>query len=222
MKHILILVLFGMQFCAAQNSNPAIESSDPDALSLLEKIKFDYDAFESHLMEFKLTVEFPGEAIQVYNGILLQSGEKFELDLGDKLIISDDTTVWLYLKDRNELQINDADFGDDGEYMSPNRIFNLYKSKEFIFAISNSFYENSKSITQIECKPVDSDSEYSKMRLSVEDKSKKVHSFKIYSKDGSRYTMDFLSHKKNVDLNGDNFSFDISKFENIIVEDLRF
>ena len=203
-------------------SSNAQESSDPEAMEILEQIKEDFDKNGDHQIEFDLTVEYPGEANQVYSGRLLQSGEKFSLDLGDKLVISDNETVWLYLKERNELQINDADFGDDGEYMSPNRIFNLYMSKDYVFALSNNSYEDSKAVSHIECKPLDSDSEYSKMRLTVEDKGNRVKRFKIFSKDGSRFTMVLKEHKKNVKLAAKSFAFDASEYQDIIVEDLRF
>ena len=122
----------------------------------------------------------------------------------------------------SQSKINDADFGQDGEYMSPNTIFNLYKSDEFVFAIFQQSYENGKAITQIECKPRDPDSEYSKMRLTVEDHINAVKRFKIFAKDGSRFTMILNFHKKDVKLEEGTFRFDPEQYDDIIIEDLRF
>ncbi|MGA0257822.1 MAG: LolA family protein [Saprospiraceae bacterium] len=222
-----ILPLLSMMLCLShgligQSSGDSNELSDQQARDILEKIMDDYESHNSHHISFDLKIELPGEAPQTKEGSLIQSGEKFELDIDDKLIISDDETVWLYLKNDNEVQINDADFGQDGEYMSPNTIFNLYKSDEFVFAIFQQSYENGKAITQIECKPRDPDSEYSKMRLTVEDHINAVKRFKIFAKDGSRFTMILNFHKKDVKLEEGTFRFDPEQYEDIIIEDLRF
>jgi len=222
-----ILTVFGLLLCLchtsiAQSAGETKELSDKQALDILEQIMEDYESHNSHRISFDLKIELPGEATQIKKGSLIQSGEKFELDIDDKLIISDNETVWLYLKEDNEVQINDADFGEDGEYMSPNTIFNLYNSDEFVFAILQQNYENGKAITQIECKPRDMDSEYSKMRLTVEDQSNAVQRFKIFAKDGSRFTMILKSHERNVKLDEGTFRFDPDQYEDIIVEDLRF
>lgn len=221
MKLITVLMLLPW-FLSGQNGVAAGESSDPAAMEILASIKEDFDKYNSHLIQFEFTIEFPGEPSQVEEGILLQSNEKFKLDIGNRQIISDNETVWLYLKEDNEVQINDADFGDDGEYMSPDKIFKLYKSDEFIFAIFQNGYEDGMAVTQIECKPVDPDSEYAKMRLTVQDKNNKVKRFKIFSKDGSRFTMVLKEHKKNVQLDDREFSFNPVDYPGVIVEDLRF
>ncbi len=215
----LLLLNLGLN---SQSSDQYLDASDPEALKILEEIKSDFDNHRSHKISFNLAMEFPGEPMQSHSGTLIQAGDKFELDIDNRLVISDNQTVWLYLKDRNELQINDADFGEDGAYMSPNTIFNLYKSDEFIFALTGQFVEDGTAVSQIECKPLDPDSEYSKMRLTVEDKSNRVIRFKIFSKDGSRMTMNMKAHEKNIPLATTAFNFDVSKYPDIIVEDLRF
>lgn len=216
---LIILLSFAAK---AQAPTSAGDVSDPEAIRLLEQIKSNYDSHKSHLIEFDFIIELPGEAVQTQKGTLLQSGEKFELDIDSRKIISDNKTVWLYLKEDNEVQINDADFGDDGEYMSPNSIFKLYQSDAFVFAVFQHLYEEGKAVTQIECKPKDADSEYAKMRLTVVDKGPEVKRFKIFAKDGSRYTMVLKTHQTDVPLKPGAFSFNPAQYIGIIVEDLRF
>ncbi len=222
MKILFYLLQFVPLVLLAQSQDTAIETSDKEALVILEAIQSDYDSYNSHLIEFGIVVEFPGEAPQKQKGKLLQVGDKFELDIDDKLIISDDLTVWLYLKDKNEVQINDADFGEEGEYMSPNKVFNLYKSKDYVFAISQKTYEEGKAVTLIECKSLNRQSEYSKIRLTIIDQGNKVKQFKLFSKDGSRFTMNLFDHKKNVMIPPSSFGFNPKDYPGVIVEDLRF
>ena len=219
MRLTLWLLMIGTMAIGQQSE---MEKSDADALDILEKIKSDFESQNNHLIDFELLIEYPAEPAQKQVGQLLQKGDMFELTLDNRKVISDNKTVWLYLIEDNELQINDADFGDDGEYMSPNTIFRLYQSDDFIFAINNRSIEEGQAITQIECKPTDPDSEYSKMRLTVADAGHEVKRFKIFAKDGSRFTMTLLSHKKNIALKAGAFTFNTADYPGIIVEDLRF
>jgi outer membrane lipoprotein carrier protein len=78
-----------------------------------------------------------------------------------------------------------------------------------------------KKVTQIEFKPLDRDSEYSKMVLYVDEKSKEMAQMKVFSKDGGRYTLkinDIVANKKYA---METFTFDESKFPGIHIEDLR-
>jgi len=218
----MLLLVFSCSLLHSQNSYEKASDSDSKAIEILKSIEKDFTQTKSHLIGFDFMVESPANAKDTYKGTLLQSGDSFELDLGDKKIITDNETVWLYLKDDNEIQINDADFGDDGEYMSPSKIFNLYKSDEFVFAISNYGKEEGKSIVQIEGKPVDPESEYSKVRLTIEDQTLNVKRLKIFLKDGGRMTTQILSHDKNVALTKSNFKFIAADYPGVMVEDLRF
>lgn len=219
----LLSFLFFAQISLAQNAAfDTMEDSDPKALEILEKIEAEFTSTPSHLINFTFVIESPGNPNDTYKGTLLQAGEKFELDLGSRVMLSDNESVWLYTKEDNEVQISDADFGDGGEYMSPSTIFSLYRSKEFIFAISNHATENGKAITQIEGKPASNDSEYSKVRLTLEDKDLKVKRLKIFAKDGSRMTMEIQSHKTNVPFQESDFIFNEATYEGVIIEDLRF
>lgn len=222
MRYILALLFFAQISLAQNAAYDSTNDSDPQAMEILESIESEFTSTPSHLITFSFVVESPGNPNDTYNGQLLQAGEKFELDLGNRILISNNESVWMFTKDDNEVQINDADFGEGGEYMSPSSIFSLYKSEEFIFAISNRSNENGKAITQIEGKPTSIDSEYSKVRLTLEDKGNKVKRLKIFVKDGSRMTMNILNHKTNVPFQDSDFIFDASQYDDVIIEDLRF
>jgi len=198
------------------------ETSDEEALSILKNISSDFENNGAHDIQFQMDFEYPGEPTNVQEGSLIQSGDNFILDMTDQKIVSDNETVWLYLKERNELQINDADFGDEGEYLSPSMIYQLYNTGDFLFALGAQMYEEGKAVTQIEAKPLDQDSEYSKIRLTVYDKTSSIKRVKVFFKDASRLTMLIKEHKRNQNIPASLFNFDTSAYKDIIVEDLRF
>ena len=108
------------------------------------------------------------------------------LDTEQQQIISDGETVWVYLKDIQEIQINDADFSEDDGFMSPSTVFDMYNSNEFIFALGNSVTDKGTTLQEVEAKPTDKYSDYSKFRITLNEKAKTISNMKIFSKDGSR------------------------------------
>ena len=223
MKLYTILLIFSCAFTiTAQSTYTSHEDSDPEAIRILEQISSDYTAHKSHKIDFNFEIELSGQAKEVQKGFLIHQEDNFVLDLDQRRIISDGVTVWLYLKEDNEVHINDADFDEDSEIMSPADIFNLHKSDKYVFALANQLIENGEAVTQIEGKPLDDDSDYSKLRLTLADENKNVKSLKIFSKDGSRYTMVISKMIADVEITDKTFYFDPKDHEGVFVEDLRF
>ncbi len=225
--HTLVFLLLLSSPGWTQSQYASASDSDPAALELMKQISESYRSTESHSIKFTLDIELPGSGLEKQEGQLIQQGDKFVLDLGAQKIISDNETVWIYLKELNEVQINDADFEEAdemlaGDFDSPSDIFDLYKSKDFVFAVSNYGNEEGAAITQIEGKPLDENSEYSKMRLTVINKGNKVKRLKIFSKNGSRFTLNILEYNPDYKVAEGTFAFDPSKYEGVHVEDLRF
>jgi len=224
---LALLSLINVVVLSAQAQYDTASDSDPAALKLLETISTSFLGADAHAIEFTLDIELPGSGMETQQGQLIQQGDKFVLDLGAQKIISDSETVWLYLKDLNEVQINDADFDDadellTGDFSSPSDIFNLYKSTDYVFAIANHTTEAGSAITQIEGKPLAPDTEYSKMRLTVIDKGAQVKRLKIFAKNGGRFTLNIKEHNSNYIVPAGAFGFDASQYEGVHVEDLRF
>lgn len=218
----LIILLASLSTLFAQSQYVTAEDSDPQATKLLAKIGSQYNNGKIHQIDFALDIELPGQAKETQEGELIQDGQKFILDIEQRQIISDSETVWMFLKELNEVQVNDADFEEMDGFNSPADIFNLHESKDFVFAISSRFPEEGEDVTQIEAKPLDGDSEYSKMRLTVSDKGQKVKRLKIFYKDGSRFTMLIKKHNPDFSMGTSGFFFDASKHPGVHIEDLRF
>ncbi len=218
---LLILILLGW-ISAGQSQSDTNEVSDPEAMEILNRISDNYQQSSAHKISFSLDIELTAQGKETQKGQLIQQGDQFVLEMEGRKIISNGKTVWLYMEDLNEVQINDADFEDETSFSSPSDIFQLHTSGEYIFALASKLEEEGQAITQIEGKPTDPYSEYSKMRLTIIDKGLKVKRLKIFGKDGSRYTMNITSHNEGyVPVDG-TFSFDASLYQGVHVEDLRF
>lgn len=217
MRATILFLLLSFCYGYAQDLN-----SDEKALDILEYIHDDYYSYDSHRFDFNVAIEYPEHEGENFEGSLIQKGDNFALDIKDRQIISDNTTVWVYHKKRNEVEINDAEPDDTSDILTPSAIIDLYTSDDYVFVISNYIFEKGENVTQIECKPTDRESEYSKIRLTVSDKSQAIRRIKVFYKDGTRMTMTLDKHEKDYATTAATFSFDESQYPGVYKEDLRF
>ncbi|MBP6828497.1 MAG: outer membrane lipoprotein carrier protein LolA [Saprospiraceae bacterium] len=208
---------------AAQNPAPAPkEKSDPEAKKVLDKIRKKYDGYKTLEAAFSLTIEVPGEDKDVQKGNIAQDDKKFRLDMDQQVIVSDGKTTWVYLKKNNEVQVNDADPADtENGFLTPKDLLKRYQKGDYLYSITEKTTENGKTITHVEFKPVDKNSEYSKLRVSIDEKAGAILSVKAFSKDGSRYTFTIVKLTPNKQFAADYFTFDTKKYPGVKVEDLR-
>jgi len=168
-----------------------------------------------------LILELPGQEAETQKGNVIQQGEMYKLDIDDRAIYSNNEFVWVHVKKNNEVQINDADMDEEANMLSPKDMLNLYESGEFVYMISGEPLLDGKKVTQIDFKPLDRDSEFSKMVLYVDKKTQEMAQMKVFSKDGGRYTLKINDIVPNKKYGIDVFTFDASKYPGIHEEDLR-
>ncbi len=197
------------------------EKSDPEATKILDKLKKKYDSFLSMEAEFTLELKLSGQDTEIQNGKIIQSGDMYYLNLDDQEIYNNGTHIWVHLKSNKEVQLSDADFEDEGQIMSPKDILRIYESNEYIYAITDVRTEKGTKLTDIEFKPLDRDSEYIKMRISISKKDNMMKNITIFARDGSRYTLNLGDIASNKTYDDKIFAFDKAAYPKVHVEDLR-
>ena len=227
MKHILLALLTfsALQTLSAQTGKapaPPAEANDPAAKKILDKIRKKYEGYKSLEASFALSIELPGQKQEVQKGTVGQEGDKFRLEMDQQIIVSDGKITWVYLKNNNEVQINDADPKDtENGFLTPKDLLKRYQKGDYLYAVTDKSTENGKLLTHIEFKPKDKKSEYSKLRVSVDEKAGSIQSVKAFGKDGSRYTFSINKFTPNKQFAADYFTFDAKKYPGVKVEDLR-
>lgn len=205
----------------AQTTAPA-EKNDPAAKKVLDRIRKKYDGYKTFEAGFSLAIEVPGQAKEVQKGTVGQEGEKFRLDMSQQVIVNDTKTTWVYLKKSNEVQINNSEpSSSEAGFMTPKELLRRYQKGDFLYAITDKVTEGGILLTLIEFKPKDKKSEYSKLRIAIDEKAGTIQSIKAFAKDGSRYTFTITRFSPNKVLAGDYFTFDAKKYPGVQVEDLR-
>jgi len=227
MKKIRYIILFwictfSMNLMQAQNNSYlSTQDSDPEATRLMNKLKAKYEGFDNLKMDFSLEIEIPEEDKIIQKGHIFQEDKKFYMDFEQQSVISNGEKVWIHLKNNNEVQIHSAEaLAEEENFMSPENLLKLYESDAYIFAISDEMVKDGRTVAFIECKPIDKESEFSKLRLTVDTKDIDMVSVKAFSKDGSRYTFNNDKLASNIEIPNSKFEFDPSEFPDIYVEDM--
>jgi len=224
MKRIMLLAICAFIFTnlSAQEKNDysSATQSDPAAKAVLDKVRAKFETYSSLEAEFSLVIELPEQPKEVQKGKLQQKGDQFRLNLESHGIVSDGESVWLHLKNAQEVQISDMEEGD-GDMLSPKDLLQIYESEEYVYVLANEFMENNRPVQQIEFKPLDRDSEYSKLRMTLDKKSSDIVRIKVFAKDGSRYTLNMNKMKPNVSFAADHFTWTKKECPDCYVEDLR-
>lgn len=201
----------------------AAEKSDPQAKKLLDKVRKKYEAYKTIEAGFSLAIELPGQPKQTQKGTVSQDGNKFRLDMDDQIIVSDGKTTWVYVKKNKEIQISDADPGDMSEsgFFTPKELLKRYEKGDYLYAITDKTTEQNVVLTQVEFKPKVKNSEFSKMRVSIDEKTTTIKSIKAFAKDGGRFTFSIASLKTNKAFAAGHFALDPKQFPGVKVVDLR-
>ena len=218
---IAFLFLAVLNLTAQGNTYTSAKDSDPEAKKILDKLKKDYDSYKSLEVDFDLVLELPGQTKEVQKGTVRQSGDKFMAKVASQEIYCNGKSLWLYLKDNNEVQINDYNANTAGDMMTPKDMLRMYEDGKYAYAITDEQIVDGVLCTLIEFKPLDKNSEYFKLRLAVDKKSKKAKHLKVFSKDGSKYTLQINKLTPNPVFAASAFEFNKAKYPGVRIEDLR-
>jgi len=198
--------------------------NDPAATKILDKVSKKYEAYKSIEADFSLEIEIPEEPVETQKGLMKTQGKKYYVDLSEMTLICDDESFWMVDKRNKEVQENDApdeeELEDEG-MLSPQEFYNFYKKGKYVYALTNALTEDRKPVLQIEFKPLDDDSEYSKIRMTIEKKTSTVKRVKVFSKDGSRFTLKINKLTPNKKFTKADFVLNKSDYKGYHIENVR-
>ncbi len=216
---LLLCCMLVYSISIAQKSDIKAEKSDGKAQQILKGVSEKYRSYKSVQADFVLKVENgQNNSKDQQTGTLFMKGNKYKLQINNQEIISDNNTVWTYLKDANEVQINS--YESDDNTISPSQIFTLYE-KNFLYAFSEEKTIGGKVIQFIDLTPNDKSKPYFKVRLAVDKIAKAVQSAVVFDKNGNRYTYEIMKLIPDPRISDNFFSFDEKKYPGVEVVDLR-
>lgn len=191
------------------------------AADILDALSEQYAGYDNIKADFRYLIESRNEDEDFRDeqeGTVWLKDRKFKLELGTQEITSDNETIWTYIKDANEVQVNT--FNPDEFEFHPSEIFSVYKDDyRYIYAGHN--VEAGKVYDVVELNPLDRDDIVFKVRLYILKSTGQISQTKVFEKNGLVYTYDILNTKTNLKLDDDFFTFREDKHPNVKVVDLR-
>ena len=199
--------------------NPDKQLNDPKAKVLLDAVSKTYKNYESVEANFTLiSTNHQQNKSSNKKGTVYLKGEKYKLLMGKQEIICDKKSVWTYLKDIKEVQIND--YEPNKEDITPSNMFTIYQN-DFNYILNGEDNIDKTECTIIDLMPKDKNKPFFKVRIWINKNAKFIKQMKVFDKNGSTYTYTVTLFNSKAGLEDNFFKFDTSKHPEVHVEDLR-
>lgn len=211
----LFFILLCTLFSAASISAQDADNKSKEILSnLANKIK----SYNTLRVDFTYKMENKQEKInESINGILYLKKEKYRLELDQQIVICDGKTVWTYLKDANEVQINNVTESEDE--ITPQNIFTIYEKGHRSKHIREG-QENGKKVNVVELVPKET-KQYYKVRLNIEKTTNMLVSAVVFDRNNTTFTYTISKNQPNISIADEKFTFNAASYPKVEIIDLR-
>ncbi len=193
---------------------PALAQKDKRAQEILDAMSKQYKSLKSYQAAFTYA-----SGKDSYKGDLTVKNEKFRLLLGGQEIFTDGKTMSTYIKESNEVNVQDYDASATGE-LNPTQIYTIYK-RGFNYKFLKEQKQGGRTLEVIELTPNRPKSAIATVQISVDKADKSVRNWLIVNKDGKRTSYTITKFTPNVNAPDSYFVFDKSKYPGVEVVDLR-
>lgn len=216
MKKTLLLIV---AFIAGVNISKA---QDAKAKAILDDLSKTTKAYKSISASFSFVSEDKNKKVgEKQDGNLMVKGNKYKVEIAGQTIICDGKTIWTYLKESNEVQINNFDPNESEDKITPTNIFTIYE-KGFKYEFEKEESVKGVLIQKIKLFPSDPKKKnYHTAVLSIDKAKKQVSGLKVFGKDGGTSTYTVKKFTPNSVVDDKQFTFNKAAFPGVEVIDLR-
>ena len=192
---------------------------DPKALEILDAMGKKYKSISAYETNFSYTLTNDVEKVnEEFKGKLTVKGDKFRMVLPEQEVINNGATIWTYLPDAKEVNIDNYDQSSDD--VNPFKIWEIYK-KNFKYLYLQEKTEGGVLCEEIDLVPEKKDTQYFKIKLFINKKEKTIRSFTMFDKGGNRYKYTITKFVPSSKVDDNFFTFDPKKYPGVEVIDLR-
>ena len=196
----------------------AAAQKDKRAKEVLDAMSKKYKALKSYQATFTYTAESAG-AKESLKGDLTVKDAKFRLKLGGQEVFNDGQTMHTYVKESNEVNVQDYD-GASNSDLNPSRIYTIY-NKGYNYRFVGEQQQNGRTVEVVELTPEKKNTQIAKVQISVDKADKSVRSWTTIDKTGKRTSYAISKFTPNANITDSYFIFDKAKYPGVEVVDLR-
>lgn len=216
MKKIIGILSLGLAIVA----QPAMAQNDAKAKAILDAVTQKVNGLKSLKANFSLNLSSAnGKTKQSKSGTFYMKGTKYRISISGQEIISDNKTVWTYIKESNEVQVNN--YNPNEQTISPTKLITNFYDKEYKYKYVGTKKSGTKTCDAIELTPISAGKQFSKVELLVDKASSTIAGGSITEKNGNHYTYTISNFAANSPVDDKLFTFDPKAYKGVEVVDLR-
>ncbi len=216
MKKIMLLLsgLIIMNLLFGQDA----DKGDKKSKEILDRLTAKTESYKTMKAEFSYKMKNTEANIdENYDGTLLVEGNKYKLNISGQTVICDGTTIWTYIKDANEVQINSAT--DSDESITPSNLLSSY-SKNYKSKFVHETFMYGTTVNVIDLTPTEGKS-YSKVRVVIDKAKDQLLELTIFDKNGSTYSYIIKKFTPNAAIKDSEFTFNKADYPDADIVDMR-
>ncbi|MEE4256871.1 MAG: outer membrane lipoprotein carrier protein LolA [Bacteroidales bacterium] len=193
-------------------------SQSKKAEQIIEDITTKTQSYSSVEVQFTFTYEDPSSGEDVSEpGKLIISGDRYILDIEGQKVMCDGKTIWTYIEDAWEVQINSIE--DDDDAITPSKLLTTYND-EYKAKLDKEFKQDGVNYQRIELKPEEG-KKWVKLEVLVNADKQEIAEITIYDKNGGKMHYAIDKFTPEVPVSDDDFTFDPEKYPDVEVVDMR-
>lgn len=214
------LLIASLALIACVVTNVSAQQQDKKAKEVLEAVSNKITSLKSLKANFALHLTSAnGKINDTKKGSFAMKGQKYRVALDGQEIICDNKSVWTWMKDLNEVQVNS--YNPNEQTLSPAKLFTNFYDKEYNYKYAGQRKFNGKDCDVIEMTPVSGSQQFSKIELAVDKATSIIAGGNVWEKNGNQYRYEISGFSPNANLSDSYFSFNEKEHPNVEVIDLR-
>jgi outer membrane lipoprotein carrier protein len=211
-KSLLVVVLLSL-------ARISFAQYDPKALEILDAMSKKYKSIPAFEANISYTLTNDTEKVnEEFKGKITVKGDKFKLVLPEQEVINNGTTMWTYLPEAKEVNIDSYDPNSDD--LNPSKFYEIYK-KNYKYLYLEDKTEGGVVCEVVDLVPEKKDAQYFKVRMNIVKKDKSIQSWTMFDKGGNKYKYTITKFAPNAAVTDGFFTFDPKKYPGVEVIDLR-
>ncbi len=210
-------------YCFSQMPKEVV---DAEAKGILDEVAAKTKTYTSIKAEFTSVMEkqetnIKTKVTDTQSGTLQLKGTKYKLEFKGQTIFCDSKTHWVYIKESNEVQIDNAPDPNATDNINPVNIFTLYE-KGYKYKYEKEDVVNGVKVDIVNLYPLDAAKKsFHTIRLTIDREKKQIIAVKIMNKNGTFNTITVTNFTPNSEMADTMFSFNKADYKGVEVVDLR-
>ena len=206
-----VILILSISFAFAQD--------DAKAKKLLDDVSNKISKYENIYVQFKYNLDNTKEKVhQETRGDVTMKGDFYNVNFLGTNQFFDGKKTYTIITEDEEVNISDAEDNEEGT-ITPSKFFTFYK-KGFNYKWDVIEYISGRKIQYIKLIPIDSNSDIKHILLGVDINTNHIYKLIETGNNGTVTTLTVSEFKTDQAISKTLFTFDKSKYENYIINDL--